>query len=469
MKSLIKNNLLIVVFIPLIFNSLSNLFSGKNDFLHYLFGNKIIILAILISSLFYYQISKLINRALKLHSISLSLILFLTSFYIFNLIFLPFLKEISFKTTLLVVFTLWISFLTFKTDKKIEIIKVLALYVGSLIFNSRFYIELSNLSGFKELNTDVPVQWYELANMISSENYYFAFTNNIIEGQTLAISYVQSLLFNLNFYFYEFSYIRLNSNLIIIFAVFLIYDLNLSKHDKIIASVTLVLFILNSDWLTYLFMDSLMLEGLVGLIFATFLINIKSYIFEKSNLNSYLFFFLFSFLFFTKQFVSTISLILLIFLLIKYKNLRLLIGLIPYFINRVYTNVYIPDSKEFELLKGTSIKELLLDILTFDNLAIENVSHIISQLLIDKPYVYILLIFSIVNFLRLLLNLRSTESFTLNVSLFAIVINFVFIFSLYIVWWKDFGIQSSHRYTLNLFLLLFYSLLMNINLFKKEV
>ena len=290
MKGLIKNNLLIVVFIPLIFNSLSNLFSGKNDFLHYLFGNKIIILAIFISSLFYYQISKLINRALKLHSISLSLILFLTSFYIFNLIFLPFLKEISFKTTLLIVFTLWISFLTFKTDKKIEIIKVLALYVGSLIFNSRFYIELSNLSGFKELNTDVPVQWYELANMISSENYYFAFTNNIIEGQTLAISYVQSLLFNLNFYFYEFSYIRLNSNLIIIFAVFLIYDLNLSKHDKIIASVTLVLFILNSDWLTYLFMDSLMLEGLVGLIFATFLINIKSFIFEKSNLNSYLFF-----------------------------------------------------------------------------------------------------------------------------------------------------------------------------------
>ena len=182
------------------------------------------------------------------------------------------------------------SFLTFKTDKKIEIIKVVAIYVGSLIFNSRYYIELSNLSGFKELNTDVPVQWYELANMISSENYYFAFTNNIIEGQTLAISYVQSLLFNLNFYFYEFSYIRLNSNLIIIFAVFLIYDLNLSKHDKIIASVTLVLFILNSDWLTYLFMDSLMLEGLVGLIFATFLINIKSYIFEKSNLNSYLFF-----------------------------------------------------------------------------------------------------------------------------------------------------------------------------------
>ena len=105
----------------------------ENDFLHYLFGNKIIILAIFISSLFYYQISKLINRALKLHSISLSLILFLTSFYIFNLIFLPFLKEISFKTTLLVVFTLWISFLTFKTDKKIEIIKVLALYVGSLI------------------------------------------------------------------------------------------------------------------------------------------------------------------------------------------------------------------------------------------------------------------------------------------------------------------------------------------------
>ena len=45
----------------------------------------------------------------------------------------------------------------------------------------------------------------------------------------------------------------------------------------------------------------------------------------------------------------------------------------------------------------------------------------------------------------------------------------VLIFLLYIVWWKDFGIESSYRYALNLFLLLFYSLLININLLKKEI
>ena len=469
MKSLIKKNLLIIIASPLLVNSISNLFSGENDFMNYLFGNKIIIFAILISSLFYYQVSRVISKVLKLHSISLSLVFFLTSFYIFNLIFLPFLKEISFKTTLVFVFILWLCFLTYKLEKKVEIIKVIAFYVSSLFFNNRYFIELSNLSGYRELNTDVPLQWYKLANLISTENFYIAFTNNIIEGQTLAISYVQSLLFNLNFYFFDFSFVRLNSNLIIIFAVFVIYDLNLSKQEKIIASVTLVSFLLNSDWLTYLFFDSLMLEGLVGFIFATFLLNIKVHIFEKSNLNPYLYFFLFSFLFFTKQFVSTISLVLLIYLLIQFKNSRLLIGLIPYFIHNIYTNVYIPDSKEFELLRGTSIKELLFDILTFDNLAVGNVNKVVTQLLIDKPFIYILFIFFVVNFLRLLLKTNITDSFTLNVSLIAIIINFVLIFLLYIVWWKDFGIESSYRYALNLFLLLFYSLLININLLKKEI
>ena len=88
------------------------------------------------------------------------------------------------------------------------------------------------------------------------------------------------------------------------------------------------------------------------------------------------------------------------------------------------------ESKEFELLKGTSINELLFDILTFDNLAIENVSQIISQLLIICLF-YILLIFSIVNFLRLLLKLRSTESFT-QYCLYSYCYKFCFyIFTLY--------------------------------------
>ena len=137
--------------------------------------------------------------------------------------------------------------------------------------------------------------------------------------------------------------------------------------------------------------------------------------------------------------------------------------------HNIYTNVYIPDSKEFELLRGTSIKELLFDILTFDNLAVGNVNKVVTQLLIDKPFIYILFIFFVVNFLRLLLKTNFTDSFTLNVSLIAIIINFVLIFLLYIVWWKDFGIESSYRYALNLFLLLFYSLLININLLKKEI
>lgn len=469
MQNFIKKNLLVILLSPLVINFFLNLNTKNNDYLNYLFENKIVIFAILINSLFYFQIAKLINIVLKLNSSALSLVYFLTSFYIFNLLLLPFFKDISFKVTLIVVSLLWFCFLTYKVDKKIEILNATCFYIICSIFNNRFYIELSSLSGFKELNTDVPLQWFKLANLISSENFYFAFSNNVIEGQTLAISYIQSLLFNLNFYSFDFSFIRLNSNLIIIFSLFLIYDLKLSRKDKIISSISLILFLLNSDWLTYLFIDSLMLEGLVGLIFAVFLINIKDHVNNRSSSNSYLYFFFFSFLLFTKQFVSTIALIILFYLLVKYKNRHVIAGFIPYFIHRVYIYFYTPDTGGFELLRGTSIKELFFDILTLDNLAFENINKIFNQLYLDKPFIYVLLIFFSISFLRIFFKANNSEGLTLNISFFAIILNFLLVFLLYIVWWKDFGIQSSYRYVLNLFLLLFYSLLVNINLFQKDI
>ena len=469
MRKLLKKHLLLISVLPLIANFLLNTFSGNVSYLQYLYENKVLLLAVLVNSLFYFQVSKQINLALQLRSISLSLVYFLTSFYIFNLTFMPIFKKSSFKTTLIVVLFIWLCFLAYKAEKKFEIIKIPIFLIASNLLNSKYYSKLSSLYGYKELNTDVPLQWNKLAELISSENLYYAFTNNIIEGQTLSISYIQSLLFNLNFYSYDFTFVRLNSNLMIIFVLFFIYDTNLSKQDKIVSSIALISFILNSDWLTYLFFDSLMLEGLVSLIFSILVLNIKNHINIKPNLLSFFYFLSFSFLLFTKQFVSTIALLTLAYLLIRFKNKNVFVGFVLYFLHKLYNFIYVPASDGFELLQGTSLRELLFDILTFDNLAFYNVNKVIQQLSLDKPFLYFLLIFMLYNLKRFLQKLSDSDSALLDMIFLIVIINFVLVFLLYIVWWKDFGIQSSYRYILNLLLTMYYSLLININLFKKKI
>ena len=58
------------------------------------------------------------------------------------------------------------------------------------IFNSVYLNELINKSNYKELNTDVAAQWTPLATMIYDNNYFYALSNNLIEGQGLFASHV---------------------------------------------------------------------------------------------------------------------------------------------------------------------------------------------------------------------------------------------------------------------------------------
>ena len=144
-------------------------------------------------------------------------------------------------------------------------------------------------------------------------------------------------------------------------------------------------------------------------------------------------------------------------------------GFVLYFLHKLYNFIYVPDSDGFELLQGTTLRELLFDILTFDNLAFYNVNKVIQQLSLDKPFLYFLLIFMLYNLKRFLQKLSDSDSALLDMIFLIVIINFVLVFLLYIVWWKDFGIQSSYRYILNLLLTMYYSLLININLFKKKI
>ena len=77
------------------------------------------------------------------------------------------------------------------------------------IFNSVYLNELINKSNYKELNTDVAAQWTPLATMIYDNNYFYALSNNLIEGQGLFASHVQASMLKLNFFLKVFNLYKL--------------------------------------------------------------------------------------------------------------------------------------------------------------------------------------------------------------------------------------------------------------------
>ncbi len=452
---------------PIILNFVLRILNNDVVLINYYLRNKELLFIYFFNLFFYYYLSKLISDTLKLNSLSLSITYFLLSFFIFDLFITLINKEIAFKTSIIIVLAIWLVFLIIKSIYKDRVLKLVIIYIASLFINNRYFNILKNLDNYIELNTDVPLQWLKLAELISSKNYYFAFTNNVIDGQSLVLSHVQSTVFNLNFYLRDFQFIRLNSNIFLFFSLLLIYDLNISKKNKIIASFSLVSLLLNSDWLTYLFLDSLMLEGAVSFLFAALVINLKKHLTRKLNLKSITYFSFFSCLFFTKQFISLISLFLLVYVFLRYKNVNAIIALAFYLADYIYKTIYTPNVENFELLNGTSSIELLKNVLFFNNLEFSNIVKIISQLLIDRPVSYVILLFFALNLFRIYK--YKLDQSDLNLYFFIVVTNFILIFLLYAVWWKDFGIQSSFRYIMNVFYLLFIGLIKNFNNLEKKI
>ena len=183
----------------------------------------------------------------------------------------------------------WLIIFVSKKIKLQNLFTIIASYTGLIIYNFYNFETIRTVLNYKELNTDVENQWFQITQKIHSEGLFEAFINNIIQGQGLYISHIQSTIFKINFPLKDFEYIRVNSNIFLFFALFLFFDLQIKFKNKIILSLLYFCVVLNSDWLTYLFVDSLMLEGIVGLIFCSFLVNLEKFQNRKINLNSIIF------------------------------------------------------------------------------------------------------------------------------------------------------------------------------------
>ena len=194
----IKSNLLLIFALPIIINSGFNFFKKFNLF----FLNNINfpkIISFILGTLFFVYLSNLLNKKFLLGSRSIGLVFYLTSYFIFDSVLLFIGKKLSFQSTFLLISFFWCILILYKTKSFVEIFKISILLFVYKAFNNFFFTDLVDNSKYKELNTDVPAQWFDLAGMIYQNNYFFALENNLIEGQGLLPSYIQALLFEIGF------------------------------------------------------------------------------------------------------------------------------------------------------------------------------------------------------------------------------------------------------------------------------
>ena len=456
----IKNNLLLVISIPVIFNSGIN-FIQRFDLINL---DKVAfakIISFILGTLFFTYLSDFLNNQFLFGGRSVALVLYLTSYFIFDSVLMFVGKKMTFQSTFYLLSLFWCVLILFKTKSLVGIIKIVSFLSIYKIFNYLFFAELINNTTYKELNTDVLAQWLDLASMIYENNYFFALGNNLIEGQGLLPSYIQALLFEIGFSYEKFQFIQVNSYLFISFAILLITDLKISKINKIISFVLFISLITNNDWLEYLLVNSLMIEGIVSFFISVYLYNFLQ-IFSNKNLVSFFFFLSFGGMVLTKNFVSLICLLIIILSIFYIKrNIFLLSSFVVYILNLFYQKFYFSELQNFAYTSEIDFKDLFWDFIYLRDLDLNKVSDIIKQFLIDKPTTYIVLVFLIINFI---IFRKFRLSFNTNELMFIFVIlNYILVNLLYISVWRFMEFESSYRYLISCFHIIFISLVISVS------
>ena len=227
-----------------------------------------------------------------------------------------------------------------------------------------------------------------------------------------------------------------------------IYELKLPRNITFFICTIYSILIINSDWLNYLFVSSLMGESILSILFAILLINFMNIHKENHNrFNKMLSILLFSHMYHTKFFINIIV-YLIIFVVCIYRReiFSILLSLFTISINELNYRFLLEDISRNELIKEANLASVFeMGLKGFKFINIEN---IFKHIAIDKPMVYLItlgLVIHIINFS--LKQLSYSSSFSLSL----LFINLMFVIFLYIAIWKDVEYESAYRYILNLF------------------
>jgi len=441
----VKGYYLELLTFPLLGNYFYNLFREKNISFIYEVNYFNLISSVLLFLIIFFT-GKALKNTFKLNSISIGIVFYFVLLFLVNNMFLFITKNILFNTYFIISNLLLFTYILFKQKANKESCYLIIVFFTNFSFVKFFkkYLRVR-----EKVKGDVEYQWFPMAENIYNENYYYSLTNPVIDGYGQLISYVHAVMLKINFNFVDYEYLTSTTNLLFFLAILFIFELNTSTKTKVYLSVVYSILVLNSEWLNYLFIDSLMGEGIVSLFFGVGLVAFFEEIKKGKNSNSIIFI-LFGTLYFTKQFV-TILIIIVFFLLyiLHIKNSKILLSLIPFLINEINLKTVLVNTRRDAYVSNFDFKDTALDLLTNTNLKIENAQIILINLFEDKPYTYLLIIFIISNILLLSKKYFYKESIYF---LIIFLINLFLIFGLYISAWRNMPeLDSPLRYILNLF------------------
>ena len=426
-----------ILVVNFIYNQINNFKFSKINQFDFLAG---ILLFFLL-----FNIGKAIKQSLKLNSISFSIVMYLFSFFVFDILILFIYQQLSFKNTFLFVNFLWfLFFLLFKQEFK-TITLVFFNYFILNIFSRRyasFFSVNNNLVG------DVDAVFFDQAKNIYENSYFISVNNFIMEGYPQFVSYLQALFLQLPNFSSEYSFYSFTSHLIYYLTILFFLEINISKKNKIILVVLFTSLIGNSEWLQFLFTTSLMSEGVVSLFTAVLIVNLFELKLSSIVVNSLSFFNL-GLLYLTKQFNSTIALIIIIlFLFINRGRIAVLFGFFGIIINELAYLIIFPNISKEHHIRQIDLQDMIFDLILFRDLKFENILLILKNLWIDKPYVLIIIVF----YLTFINAYLKTNQLNLKEGLIFLIVNlnFVMIFALYISAWQNMELESPIRYMLNM-------------------
>lgn len=413
--------------------------------------------------LFLYSVGSYIKIVLKFETISISIIAYLFSFFIFDCVLLFFYKDLLFLDIIKIVNILWALFLIYNLRSfKIFFKLILSLLTLRLSFN---FLK-NSLTINKNIIGDVEAVFFEQSKNIYEISYYFSVNNYVFEGYPQFTSYIQSLFLALTTNIPDYIFYSFTSHIIYFLSVLLFFELKISKLNKILLTFLFSSLILNSSFLKFLFTTSLMSEGLVSLFTVVTLLSIL-----KNNkefvVSDYKLFILFGVMYFSKQFNSSIVIIFITFLIFITKFNRVVIfgytGLILK--ELLFIFVFREVSKDHHI-KQLDVADTIFDLLLFRDLKIENFYLILKNLWIDKPIAIIFVVF----YLSFIFNksVFKNSSSLINTSFVLVNLNIIFVFALYISAWRNMELESPIRYFLNYLHLILFSIFTNIENFKHK-
>ena len=403
-----------------------------------------------------------IKIILKFETTSIGITLYLFSFFIFDCFVLFLYQKLSFLEIIFLVNLFWFLFFLIKLKSLKAFLPLLVSFVSLRLY---FIEYISKLTSNNNIRGDVEAVFFEQARNIYEGSYFISINNYVFEGYPQFLSYIQSTFLGIagsidNYIFFSFT-----SHIVFYLSLLFFIELNISKFHKLMSLGLFSLLLLNSKFIQFLFTTSLMSEGLVSLLSAILIIAVCNNLKNTKQLD-YKIFFLLGIMYFSKQFNSSLVLIMtLLVFFIEGRKKVVMLGLSGFVLKELlFLFVFVEVSKDHHI-RQMDVTDTILDLLLFRDLQIQNILSIIQNLWMDKPLSILFFIF----YFSYIYSKIFTKRFEFKTDLIFTLINLniIFVFLIYISVWQNMELESPIRYFLSNLHLIIASVLISIESAKK--